>query len=200
MSRFPAPAFRHAAARRSLLTGLAAALTLGACAVDDPTAPTRTPDAPSAALVGPYCFQTRSQPDLIATLERAGPMQYVSATTRRVPVAGVVKNVGSACARTFRVEGYQWTGDGGFATHVEFDATPAITAAGFTTAPLNAGASIRFSGTILVGVNYAAEPAAVRLKADACDYVDEETMPAYCRVAESNETNNATDWVTAYLP
>jgi len=136
------------------------------------------------------------KPDLIITEFVAAPSTTPSGIPgmRRIDVWGAVKNIGGTCATTFRVGSMQSRGTYNLATNLTLTATPRIDANGNTKTGLQAGEEITFTGTILVQASYEGESAKVRLYADACDFVDEEFLPVTCRVAESNETNNASAW------
>jgi hypothetical protein len=186
-------------------SALLAALTLAACAADTSTSPVLEPSVPSAVLFGSTCLPTRSQPDLVPTLTITGTPKLVSSTRASIPFTAVVKNIGSGCAGTFRISGHQFANDvnpymedGARVVGITVTETATVDKYGWTKGGLNNGASVSFSGTILVTIVYGTTPgveaAGVRIKADACDYVDEEYLPTYCRVVESNETNNKTPW------
>ena len=204
----PAARFR-ASVVHMLITaaGSLGALALGACSADTALAPdaaTATPAAPTSALVYSWCTPMRAHPDLIVTdMETVGAAVTVDATHARVFVRATVKNVGAGCANKFRIEPHQWAGDAYIAANwdVYSGELSSVDSHGFTTYPLQSGQSFPISGWITVIRNLPQEThAAVRLRADACDYVDEEFLPAHCRVFESNETNNNSAWVLFPFP
>jgi hypothetical protein len=205
LSALPAVS-RPTSVLRALIVGVAAALTATACTTDNLTAPraaSSLPSDPAPTVLMPCGMVSRlPKPDLIATIVSAAPSTKPSGIpgTRLVTVWGSVKNVGGTCATTFRVGGTQWKGEETVLALLTLTETPRIDAKGYTKTVLQAGEEIAFTGTILIQAPNPGEWAAVRLHADACDFVDDEFLPITCRVAESNETNNASPWVIVPWP
>ena len=205
MSRtFPISRRRRAALGRISLLALPSAIVLVACSTDAPTAVQSV--APSAALVMPPCVvPTRGKPDLIAQITSivaggvippyAGWGSWGNGE-REVHVTGYVKNIGTACAATFRIgarqDGYLSAGD---AIKIVFADTSTVSSQGFTKAPLAPGSKVAFSATMSALIAAPDGFVKVRLEADACgSYLDAKVLSTYCRVMELLETNNLSRW------
>ena len=201
MSRLAAisPASRSTPAIRALIAALAV-FTAAACAGDDPTAPTASKLSPSDATRALVAFCPRgSRAELSAKIVSAGASSTPSATpgTKLVNVWGTVTNSGVCDAEPFRVEASQATADpNGLAAYFKVNETAQIDAHGSLKAPLAPGATVAFTGTMTVTIPYGNNPGVwVMLVADGCINVGDEFFPTYCRVYESNESNNLSNRV-----
>ena len=115
------------------------------------------------------------------------------------PLQVVVENIGAGSAGTFKVAvSYTETGTAGGSVVAFTVPGQASTWYPFTSGPLAPGATQTFNGILtfhpsLHGIN-------VDLVSHADSCLGDESMPFYCRVLESNETNNDSYTITLELP
>lgn len=139
------------------------------------------------------------KPDLVVTTLEATGLGFVGLDGGfKVPIRVVVKNQGDAEAGIFKVTtefmGPQW---GPFAVAFEVPGQ-AIVSYPFTNSPLAPGGEVTFEGyaSFIPGVgNMTVSLWAI---ADSCG--GDEFMPDYCRVDESDESNNESTVISVYLP
>ena len=135
------------------------------------------------------------EPDLVITeFETRGSPQPQEDGTIVLPVRVVVRNRGNAAAGIFKVS-VDYSGSRGTFV-LPFSSQGSIWYP-FTNASLPAGGEVTFLGELtFVFANN--ETVAITALADSCS--SDEFMPDYCRVRESNETNNESISVTVSLP
>jgi hypothetical protein len=134
-------------------------------------------------------------PDLIVESFVVTGTPTVVGSTVEVPVSVTVKNQGDASATTFKVSTEYTSSTGTFVMAFTVPGQANIWYP-FTPGNLAAGSSVTFDGkvTFIIG----GETVTARAVADSCS--GDEFMPAYCRVDESDETNNVSSDVTIVLP
>lgn len=139
------------------------------------------------------------QPDLVVSIiEVTGSSSVDSAGNAVVPIRVVVKNQGNAEAGIFKVS-TEYT-DVGNTLAVAFDVPghPPVTWYQSTTVPLDGGSEREFTGNVIF--NPALHNITVSLRAIADSCAGDENTPAYCRVDESDETNNKSADISISLP
>lgn len=145
------------------------------------------------------CSQaTKSKPDLVVVaFEVTGPVTINGENQAVVPVHVAVKNQGGYEAGVFKVA-ILYTGEDG-------PEDVAFTVSGqtdsrypFTTKPLDSGAEAVFNGNVIFDDFSDGMQVPLYAVADSCN--GDENMPRYCRVDESNETNNESAPVMVTLP
>ncbi|MFN8455401.1 MAG: choice-of-anchor D domain-containing protein [Anaerolineae bacterium] len=147
-----------------------------------------------------------SPPDVVADVDAAGPV-FVNENGQAVaPIVVIVRNQGQTPAAVFKVT-TQYTGgliSPGSTFVVAFTAQPSteVDPAGgfypFTRQPLPPGGEVTFIGQVTF--NPAERGVTVSLSAEADSCSGEESTPAFCRVAESNEGNNVSASIPLLLP
>ena len=139
-----------------------------------------------------------AEPDLIVTsLVTTGPTTVNSENKVEVPISVTVKNQGLMTAGTFKVS-TSYTGTRG-------TFTVAFTVYGQnslwypqTINPLPAGNEVTFSGKVTFHPSVRNETVYLVALADSCS--GDEFTPSYCRVKESDESNNWSNSLSLYLP
>ena len=138
-------------------------------------------------------------PDLVAVIDTIGSPTVNAAGSVELPVRVVVSNIGTGGARTFKVSvSYSEVADpGGFVV--------AFTVPGqtnnwypMTSSTLAAGASVTFDGILTFHPSVRGVSVDITALADSCS--GDEFAPAFCRVEESDETNNESNTITEALP
>jgi hypothetical protein len=135
------------------------------------------------------------QADLVATLTVTGTPTNVGGGVIAVPVQVVVTNQGDGSATIFKVSTEYTSQSGTFAVSFSVPFQPSQWYP-YTSTSLAAGDSVTFVGT----VNFIISGETVDLRAIADSCSGDEFMPAYCRVNESDETNNVSADVVVVLP
>jgi hypothetical protein len=156
------------------------------------------PKNPGAAEVG----KATDLPDLIVTdFHSTGAAIFDPRTgTLQIPVTVVVQNQGRAAATLFKVAiEFAKKGSGEPSARADF------TIPGFadlrspmTRAPLAAGATITFTGRVVLPARLSGDPVLLQAVADYC--TGEGLKETYCRVYESNERNNRSRQALFQLP
>ena len=138
------------------------------------------------------------QPDLVVTdFNRIGPVTVGSDTFYNVPVRVVIENQGNGTAGIFRVSARTIDSQGDFQqSFVVVGQTSPWRPT--TMAFINPGETVVIEGILYGHPSRAGETVDYYIKADSCD--GDEFMPNYCRVNESDETNNDSDFITVFLP
>jgi hypothetical protein len=141
------------------------------------------------------------QPDLVVTMATTGPPTVNAANTVEVPIRVDVKNQGNATAGIFKVA-IAYTGG---AIDPSRTFVVPFTVPGqsdkwypYTSGSLAAGSTVTFAGN--VDFRHEEHGVTVSLKATADSCSSDESMPAFCRVEESNEGNNESTPISVSLP
>ena len=144
------------------------------------------------------CTPGLEKPDLIiTTLETTGSGFVGTDGGVKVPIRVVVKNQGNADANIFKVSLEYTEALGTFA--VAFDVIgQANLWYPYTSGPLAPGSEVTFVGNVLFISNVRNETVSLWAIADSCS--GDEFMPDYCRVDESDESNNESNVISVYLP
>lgn len=148
----------------------------------------------AAALFAAGCAST----DLVVTRwETTGPATVDGSNHAVVPVRVVVRNQGTAAAGKFKVcTNYQGT-QGNFAVAFTVPGQTDIWYP-YTSSPLSGGDEVTFAGNLTFHPSVHNETVTVKATADCCS--GDEFMPDYCRVQESDETNNDSPNISVALP
>jgi hypothetical protein len=141
-------------------------------------------------------------PDLVVnTLETTGSPTVNSENRVEVPIRVVVKNQGSASAGIFKVA-TEYTGGKIDPTRTFVVAFNVPSQSDFwyprTSSSLAAGSTVTFAGKAIFNSGEHGVTVSLKATADSCS--GDEFMPAYCRVEESNEGNNASAPISVSLP
>jgi len=141
---------------------------------------------------------TSGSPDLVVTtLEQTGDPTVNDDEAVEVPIRVIVKNQGTASAGIFKVA-TEYTGpDGTFVVAFTVPGQSSVWYP-FTNTSLASGATVTFAGKVTF--YYTVHNVTVSLKAIADSCSGDEFMPDYCRVEESNETNNESTPISIALP
>lgn len=138
------------------------------------------------------------KPDLIVTgISLNGSAIINSQGSVELPIKVTVKNQGSGSAGIFKIS-VEYTSPQG--TYVVAFSVPGQSNIWYpyTTASLAGGASISFAGKLIFHPAVRGVSVTLRATADSCS--GDEFMPDYCRVDESNETNNISAPLSTVLP
>jgi len=141
---------------------------------------------------------TPGLPDLVVTdLQLTGPMVINSAGDIEGPIRVVIRNQGGTAADIFKAS-TEYTGSSG--TFLVPFTVPGQSNSWypFTDAPLAPGSDVTFDGSVTFPSRAQGETVSLAALADSC--AGDEFMPPYCRVAESNETNNESAPLPVTLP
>jgi hypothetical protein len=142
------------------------------------------------------------KPDLlVTTLETTGPATINAQNSVEVPVRVVVRNQGSEPAGVFKVS-TEYTGgainpSSTFAVAFTVPGQPNIWYP-YTSGPLASGSSAAFAGRLTFHPSEHGVSVSLKARADSCS--GDEFMPVYCRVEESDETNNESAALSVPLP
>lgn len=137
-----------------------------------------------------------SKPDLVVpTLQATGPATINAEGRVILPIRVVVGNQGDAAAGRFKVAAEYTRSAGTFAV--------AFTVPGHDiwypyVSSLAAAGARELRGSLTFHPAARGETVLLRVIADSCS--GDEFMPTYCRVDESNESNNASRTVSVSLP
>ena len=153
-------------------------------------------------VIGISLLFTGCKPDLlVTTLETSGPATINAQNSVEVPLHVVVRNQGSEPAGIFKIS-TEYTGG---AINPSNTYSVAFTVPGqpniwypYTSGPLAAGSSASFAGRVTFHPSEHGVTVSLKAKADSCS--GDEFMPVYCRVEESNETNNDSAPISVSLP
>jgi hypothetical protein len=146
-----------------------------------------------------------AKPDLvIASFRRfdaTTPPRVMSNGGVSVEVVFTVRNSGQQPAGTFRlitraISPSQGSDD--YSVELQTRETSSVDTQGSTTQPLIPGATITARGAVSFEHYRSGEQVTLFIVADGC--APEESMPAYCRVDESSESNNKSQIVKFYMP
>ena len=138
-----------------------------------------------------------SSPDLvITTFQITGVGGVDIEGNRRIPVRVVVENQGGTPAAVFKVSVESTASNGTFLRPFDVPGQASMWYP-YTSGPLGAGNQVEFAGEIVLTnwTNLSGETITLTATADSC--AADEFMPTYCRVDESDETNNTK--TTTYL-
>ena len=154
----------------------------------------------TAVIAGAWLFLAVGcgDPDLVVTtLESTGSPTINAENSVELPIRVVVRNQGDAGAGIFKVA-TEYTGSQG--TFVVAFTVPGQSDIWYpyTSSTLAAGADTAFSGKVTFNPSIHGETVSLKAIADSCS--GDEFMPAYCRVEESDETNNESAPLSASLP
>ena len=130
-----------------------------------------------------------------------GPATFGADKLFRIPVTIVVGNQGTRTAGPFKVSMHHQSTAGGPAYVVQFIANNPAQQTGWYArpiSPLPPGASVQFSGQIVILKNWSGQ--SVRIWAEADSTAGEEIAPPNGHVVESNEANNASTKASIRLP
>jgi hypothetical protein len=139
-----------------------------------------------------------ARPDLVVTdLDSTGPIIVNNQGNPEAPIRAVVKNIGEASAGIFKLAAEY--------TSQQRTFTAAFTVPGqsnsfypFTSSPLAPGNTVTFEGKVVFSSSLRGTTVTLRIIADSCS--GDEFMPSYCRVEESNESNNVSSAISLRLP
>ncbi|WP_255334533.1 BACON domain-containing protein [Methanosarcina sp. KYL-1] len=139
-------------------------------------------------------------PDLVTSLEVTGPatLKPVDGVYLiNVPITVVVRNQGDEAADIFKVEAMYAMYD---ETHTVAFRVPgeSNTRYPYTDATLGPGEEVFFEGEVLFSDSLSGETVYLTAIADSC--IEDEFVPDYCRVEESDEDNNESPPEEVYLP
>lgn len=168
-------------------------ISMGALSACDPRpeAPTPGPVAPSSGL-----------PDLVVTSVATESGTSVNSNGNVVvPIRAVVTNQGTGTADVFKVAAHYTGGaiDPSRRFQVAFSAPGSASVQyPFTSDPLAAGASVTIRGELIFNSAERDVSVALDIEADSC--AGDEFMPGYCRVIETDETNNISTPIPVALP
>jgi hypothetical protein len=114
-----------------------------------------------------------------------------------VPIYVIVNNQGQATADIFKLSAH-YAGLGG-----KFVAPFSVSGQSnnwypYSTAPLAVGHEVTFSGIVTLPAGLQGQTVVLSVLADSCS--GDESMLTYCRVAESNESNNESPLLALLLP
>jgi hypothetical protein len=148
------------------------------------------------------CIPGLEKPDLIiTTLETTGSGFVGTDGGVKVPIRVVVKNQGDVEADIFKVS-TAYMGSHGGPFEVGFEVPGQTTVYynwyPYTSSPLAPGSEVTFVGNVLFIPNVRNETVSLWAIADSCG--GDEFMPDYCRVDESDESNNESNIISVYLP
>ena len=143
-----------------------------------------------------------NRPDLVVTsLTATGSPATIASGAIEVPIQVVVKNQGNSNAPVFKTS-TQFTG---MASGVPGTYLVAFTVPGqpeicypWTSVPLAPGGEVTFRGKVTFIAGSGGQTVTLTALADSCS--GEEFMPSYCRVQESDETNNESAAISIALP
>lgn len=142
------------------------------------------------------CVPPVEMPDLIVTdFETTGAPFFRQDQGVSVPVRVTVKNQGNANAGIFKVSLHYTGSQGTFAVAFQVEGQDNLWYP-YTSANLSPGNEVTFEGNALF--IHGNETVSLWALADSCS--GDEFMPDYCRVDESNETNNESDAIAVILP
>jgi hypothetical protein len=162
-------------------------------------APTLSLQSPLRFPVPPIIFPIPFvQPDLVVTdFNRIGPVTVRADGFQEVPVRVVIENQGNGTAGKFRVSARYITSQGDFMRPFTVVGQSNMWRP-TTMASMFPGETVALEGKLLGYPSTSGVTVDFYIKADSCD--SDEFMPNYCRVNESNETNNDSDVITVFLP
>lgn len=140
----------------------------------------------------------KGRPDLVVVaFETRGAVTLDKENRAVVPVHVAVKNQGGAEAGVFKIAIMYTSADGpryaSFVVNGQKD--PRYVQ---TRGILKPGAEFVFDGTVVFHASEQGMIVPMYAVADSCN--GEQDMPSYCRVDESNETNNQSDPISITLP
>ncbi len=139
-----------------------------------------------------------SKPDLIVTsLAKTGDAVINLDNSVEVPIRVVVKNQGGSSAAVFKVSVEYTSTQGTFVVAFTVPGQASIWYP-YTSGPLGPGANVTFEGKLTFHPSVHEETVDIVAIADSCS--GDEFMPEYCRVDESDETNNASSAISVPLP
>lgn len=143
------------------------------------------------------CVPPAAIPDLVITdFETTGAPFFREDQGVSVPVSVVIKNQGNANAGIFKVSLHYTGSQGGpFAVAFQVEGQANLWYP-YTSASLAPGNEVTFEGNALF--IHGNDTVSLWAFADSCS--GDEFMPEYCRVNESNETNNESEIITLTLP
>ena len=141
---------------------------------------------------------TPGLPDLVVTKMFVTESVFeIRDTNFLVPVVLTIENQGDEPADIFKIAAFFTDEDGTFlapfSVTEEFDSSYY-----FTEEPLEPGDVITLEGFVLVPTRLDGQTVDLSAFADSC--AGEEFMPEYCRIEESNEDNNAYEFLPVELP
>lgn len=171
-------------------TGTFMATSTNTPTATDTPSPTAT-DTPTATSPPPADL-------MVVVLQVTGPAVILPGQQAlAIPIYVLIQNQGEADAEIFKLSAHFAGLSGKFVAP--------FTAPGqvdkwypYSTAPLAAGREVTFTGTVSLPVTLQGQTIALSVLVDSCS--GDEFMPAYCRVAESNENNNESRPWTVQLP
>jgi hypothetical protein len=147
------------------------------------------------------------QPDLVVVaLEAAGPTVINQQNQAEAPIRVIVRNQGGTPAEIFKVA-TEYTGGVispgsrfvvAFTAQSTEDVDPTGGVYPFTRRPLPPGGEVTFIGKVIFHPAERGVTVSLIAVADSCS--SDESMPNYCRVAESNEANNESSPLFVTLP
>ena len=143
-----------------------------------------------------------NRPDLVVTsLTATGSPTTLATGVIQVPIEVVVKNQGNSNAAVFKTS-TQYTGVAGLTpgTYVVAFTVPGQSDTWYpwTSVPLAPGDEVTFTGTVSFIAGSGGQTVTLTALADSCS--GDEFMPSYCRVLESDETNNESATISIALP
>ncbi len=143
-------------------------------------------------------FCTGCMPDLVvSSFQMTGTPTVNSENAVELPVRAVIKNNGTASADIFKTC-TEYTGPQG--KYVVAFTVPGQSDIWYphTSGPLGAGGTVQFDGKVIFHPSTHGVDVTVTATADCCS--GDEFMPDYCRVKESDETNNVSSPISVTLP
>ena len=144
------------------------------------------------------CLDSSAKPDLVVVaFEIKGPFTFDAEDRAVVPVQVVLKNQGAVAAGIFKTA-IMYTDNG--VKHVVSFTVPEESQPRYpySREPLQPGEEMVFNGAVVFEPSQQGMMVSLHAVADSCD--EEEHLPAYCRIEESNENNNESDPVSVTLP
>lgn len=138
------------------------------------------------------------QPDLVVTEFRTtGAVTVRTDGFQEVPVRVVVENQGNGIAQRFMLSARYITSRGDFMRPFTVPGQSSQWKPQ-TMASLYPNETVAIEGKLVGFPSSSGETVDFYIKADSCD--GDEFMPSYCRVRESDETNNESDRIPVTLP
>jgi len=138
-------------------------------------------------------------PDIVVTVFRVTGLAEILIGQKAivVPVYVVVQNQGGVEADTFKLSAQHIGSSGNFTVPFTVK-NQADSWYPYTTTSLGTGEAMAFNGSIMLPESPQGQTIVLNILADSC--VGDEFMPSYCRVFESDESNNEAQPVTIKLP
>jgi len=139
-----------------------------------------------------------SQPDLVVLeFVTTGEVIMRADGFQEVPVRVVIKNQGDGISSKFMISARYIESQGDFMRPFTVQGQSSLWKPQ-TMASMHPGETVAVEGVLVGSPGASGETVNFYIKADSCD--GDEFMPEYCRVNESDETNNDSQPITVRLP